>query len=115
MSQEQIEKNHNGSLTSLKVGLSICTIIYVILFPFLFYAALLSAMVADSPRATPLFVGLTMFVVFWLPLSVPISIYLMWSRYLRNQQSKARIFAGLPFYVFGIIMLIFGILDMLIR
>lgn len=56
-----------------------------------------------------------MSLIFLLPLSVPVSIYLMWSRYFRNQVHKALIFAGLPFYTFGAIFLTLGILDALIR
>ncbi len=100
---------------ALKWGLSICTAVYVILFPFLFYMALLSSMVSDGPSTTSFMVGAIMFIMFWLPLSVPISIYLMWSRLFRNQPGKALIFAGLPFYTFGVILFICGILDALIR
>ena len=87
-----------------------CTIIYIILSPFLFYMALLSSMVSDNPSITPFLVGLIMFIVFLIPLSIPISIYLMWSRYFRNQHEKARFFSRLPLFTFaGVFLIIDGI------
>jgi threonine/homoserine/homoserine lactone efflux protein len=92
-----------------KWGLILCTVIYVLLFPFLFYMGLLSSMVSDSPSITPFFVGVIMFIVFCIPLSIPISIYLMWSRYFRKQYDKARLFSGIPVYVVAIVFILLGI------
>lgn len=109
------ENNFVPTPKILKWGLGFCTTIYILLFPFLFYMAILSSMVSDGPDTTPFMVGVIMSLMFLLPLSVPVSIYLMWSRYFRNQANKALFFAGLPFYTFGGILLIGGILDALLR
>ena len=96
-----------------KQGLILCTIIYVLLFPFLLYMGLLSSMVSDSPRITPFFVGVIMFIVFCIPLSIPLSIYLMWSRYFRKQYDKAHLFSRMPFYVMTGVFILLGILPYL--
>lgn len=96
-----------------KRGLILCTVIYVLLFPFLLYMGLLSSMVSDSPRITPFFVGVIMFIVFCMPLSIPVSIYLMWSRYFRKQYDKARLFSRMPVYVTAGVFILLGIVPYL--
>lgn len=96
-----------------KWELILCTIIYVILFPFLLYMGLLSSMVSDGPRITPFFVGVIMFIVFCIPLSIPVSIYLMWSRYSREQYEKARLFAWIPVHVIGVVFILLNVLPYL--
>lgn len=87
-----------------------CTIIYIVLFPCLFYMGLLSPMVVDGPHTPPLFVALSIFAVFLIPLSLPVSIYLMWSRTFRNQHEKARFFSRLPIFTFvGVYLILDGI------
>ncbi len=87
-----------------------CTIIYSILFPCLFYMGMLSPMVVDGPHTSPLLAALSIFAVFLIPLSLPVSIYLMWSRYFRNQHEKARFFSRLPLFAFaGVFLIIDGI------
>ena len=92
-----------------KHGLILCTIIYLLLFPFLLYMGLLSSMVSDSPRITPFFVGVIMFIVFCMPLSIPISIYLMSSRYFRKHYDKARLFSRMPVYGTAGVFILLGI------
>lgn len=96
-----------------KRGLILCTVIYVLLFPFLLYMGLLSSMVSDSPRITPFFVGVIMFIVFCMPLSIPVSIYLMWSRYFRKQYDEARLFSRMPVYVTAGVFILLGIVPYL--
>jgi len=96
-----------------KRGLILCTIIDVLLFPFLLYMGLLSSMVSDSPRITPFFVGVIMFIVFCMPLSIPVSIYLMWSHYFRKQYDKARLFSRMPVYVTVGVFILLGIVPYL--
>jgi magnesium-transporting ATPase (P-type) len=87
-----------------------CTIIYIILFPFLFYMGMLSPMVVDGTHTPPFLVALSIFAVFLIPLSLPVSIYLMWSRYSRNQHEKARFFSRLPLFTFaGVFLILDGI------
>lgn len=95
--------------------LIISTMIYAVLCPSLVRVPFFSAMVAGSPRVTPLMVGVVMSLTSLLPLSVPISIYLMWSRYRRGQYSKALFLSGLPIYTLFALFLILGLLDPLIR
>jgi hypothetical protein len=85
------------------------TVVYVLLFPFLFYMALLSSMVSDSPRITPFFVGVIMMIVFSIPLSIPTCIYLMWSRHIRKQYDKARLFSWVPVYVMAVVFILFDV------
>ncbi len=86
------------------------TIIYIILFPCLVYMSMLSPMVIDGPHTPPFLVALNISAVFLIPLSIPVSIYLMWSRTFRNQREKARFFSRLPLFVFaGVFLIIDGI------
>lgn len=94
-------------------GLILCTAVYVLLFPFFFYMALLSAMVSDNPNIMPFLVGVIMLIVFCIPLSIPISIYLMWSRYFRKQYDKARSFYWIPVYVIAAVFVLLGIVPYL--
>jgi len=91
------------------------TILYIVLFlPFL-YMGFLSSMIFDNPSMTVL-VGLSIiFFTFLIPLSMPVSIYLTWSRYLRGQYKKARIFCILPIFTFFGVSLIIEILGALLR
>ena len=96
----------------LKWGLGICTTIYVVAFPVLLGMAFVCSMLAlERPTETLFTIGVIILAMSSLPLSVPVSIYLMWSRYFRNQPNKALVFAGLPFYAFAAILLICAILD----
>jgi hypothetical protein len=97
---------------TLKWGLGISTTIYVVAFPVLLAMAFVCSMLAlERSTETPFTIGVLMVTMSSLPLSVPVSIYLMWSRYFRNQLNKALIFAGLPFYMFAAIFLICNMLD----
>src|SRR5690348_13622349 len=100
--------SQDGNIKKCKRGLMLCTVVYVLLFPFLLYMGLLSSMVSDSPRITPFFVGVIMFIVFCIPLSIPVSIYLMWSRYFRKQYDKARLFSRMPVYVTAGVFILLG-------
>jgi hypothetical protein len=98
----------------LKWGLGICTTVYVLAFPFLLAMAFVCSMLAfERPTETSLTIGIIVVVMSCVPLSVPVSIYLMWSRYFRRQTNKALIFAGLPVCVFVAMLLICGLLEAL--
>ena len=97
---------------SLRWGLGICTAIYIVLFPILLCGAFVCSMLAfESESETPFTMGLITFFMSCLPLSIPSSIYLMWSRYNRRELDKALIFAGLPFYTLGAVLLIASIME----
>ncbi len=93
--QNQANLNHN-----LKRKARLCaiawTIIYSLLFPVLVYFALFSAMVFDSPGLS-LLRGLSIiFIISLIPLSLPVSIDLMWSSYVGEEYSKTLIFWSVP-------------------
>jgi hypothetical protein len=93
----------------------VCTIIYSILFPFLFYMGLLSSMIFDNPRMT-VPVGLSIIALTLLiSLSIPISIYLTWSRYLRGLYRRAIFFCALPLIVSIGAFIIISLLEALLR
>ena len=78
----------------------LATIIYLVLFPFLFMLAGASILVFDSP-SMPIPLGLSIiFVYFCVPLSIPISVYFVWSRYLRGDYQESRRFCLMPLYFF---------------
>lgn len=99
---------------TLKWGLGICTTIYIFAFPFLLGMAFVCSMLAfERPTETPFTRGVIVVVMSCVPLSVPVSIYLIWSRYFRHHPNKALIFAGVPIYVFVAMLLISGLLAVL--
>ncbi len=75
------------------------TIAYILLFPFLRDLVLCSAMIFDNPKM-PEPIGLWyMFLVAWIPLSVSISIFLMWLHYSRGHYEKVRFSWQLTFLI----------------
>ncbi len=104
----------SASETRTSRGLGICTTIYVLAFPFLLGMAFVCSMLSfERPTETPFTTGVIVVVMSCIPLSVPVGIYLMWSRYFRNHLSKALIFAGLPVYMLAVTLLIFSALGTL--
>ncbi len=77
----------------------VATIIYCLLFPFLFMFAAASAMIFDDPSMpTPL--GLSIiFLCFCIPLSIPFTFYFVWSRYSQGEYKKSRQFCLIPMYI----------------
>jgi phosphoglycerol transferase MdoB-like AlkP superfamily enzyme len=91
--------------------LRIATIAYLIVFHFLFMLALASSMVFDRPN-TSIFCGFGLiFIYFLMPLSIPCTLYLVWSRYARNYYAKSRRFCLIPIWVIGAVLLSFAIMD----
>jgi hypothetical protein len=75
----------------------ISTIAYLVLcFPFCWTALFWVA--ATEPIKTRDFV--IAFSWFWTPISLPISIYLMWSNYLRKNYKKVFLWCSLPYFAF---------------
>lgn len=100
----------------VKWGLGICTAIYIVVYPILLGMAFVCSMLALE-RSTETLVtrGVIVVTMAGLLLSIPVSIYLMWSMYFRNQLGKSLIFAGLPLYAYAVMLLIYGILDAFTR
>lgn len=93
--QNKAEPIHN-----LKRKAKICavawTIIYVFLLPLLSYFALLSAMIFDDPHLS-IPKGLSIiFTISLIPLSLPVSIDLMWSNYVCEKYGKTLFFWSVP-------------------
>ncbi len=85
---------------NLKKKAKICvvtwTIIYILLLPLLSYFALLSAMIFDDPHLS-IPKGLSViFTISFIPLSLPVSVNLMWSSYLCEEYGKTLVFWSIP-------------------
>ena len=88
--------NSHKRKKNAKVCASIGTFIYVLLFPLLTYFTLFSAMVFDSPRMSNAKGILTIFTIALVPLSLPLSIELMWSSYVCKEYGKSLVFISVP-------------------
>ncbi len=92
--------NDTGSMQNSKKKARICaiawTIIYIFLLPLLSYFALLSVMIFDNPHIS-IPKGLSfIFTVSLIPLSLPVSIDLMWSSYVCEEYGKIFFFWSVP-------------------
>jgi hypothetical protein len=89
-----------NQICNLKKKAKVCvvtwTIIYALLFPLLSYAALFSAMIFDNPNMSILRGLSIIFVTSLIPLSLPVSIDLMWSSYICEEYRKALTFWAIP-------------------
>jgi Mn2+/Fe2+ NRAMP family transporter len=82
----------------------IATISYLCLLPFVFMLAVASIMVFDSPSMT-VAIGLSIiFMYFCVPLSIPVTLYLVWSRYSQGDYKKSRWCCLMPLCVFTLTM-----------
>lgn len=80
----------------LKRGSIFFTVLYSVLFiPFLGYAYL-SPFVFHSPSATAIRGFAFVFLAWLLPLSIPVSIFLMWANYNKERYHCIRVFWALP-------------------
>lgn len=76
----------------------IFTSVYVILFPFILYLSLLSVMIFDKP-SMPTALGLwIMFMFFCIPLSMVVSVCLIWRNYFLDNLKKTYLHCMLPFF-----------------
>ena len=69
------------------------TALYVLLFPAVLWMALFW-WAATEPCSVWDF--LTLFTWSWIPISIPVSVYFMWSRYFKGQYEKIHDFRMLP-------------------
>lgn len=89
----------------------IMTIAYLILFPFLLMLAFASFMVFDRPNTSiPFGLGL-IFIYFLMPLSIPCTLYLVWSRYVQRDYKQSRRYYWIPVYVIGAVLISFALMD----
>lgn len=82
------------------------TIMYLLFFPFLFYVAMFSPMVFDNPDITPIMGMFFIFSIFCIPLSIPASLYFMWSFFSRAQYQRARFFCAIPLFIFAFVLVV---------
>ena len=74
------------------------TVVYLILLPFACGAALFSGMVFDNNQMT-VPIGLTIIcLIFLIPISIPVSIYLIWSSYERAEYKKTYVACFMPIF-----------------
>ena len=108
-----LEKSSEDTRKTAKYFAIGWTLVYVILFPSFLYIALLSGMVLENPKTT-VPIGLTMmFVMFWIPLSMPVSVYLMWSNFSRHKYNRTLFLGLLPLLTFAVaLLLVDGILPL---
>jgi hypothetical protein len=74
----------------------IATIIYLFLFPILVGLAGASFMVFDSPSMTVIGGLSLIFLYFCIPISIPITLYLVWSRYKQEKYRQSRLLCLIP-------------------
>lgn len=90
------------------------TIIYVLLFPLLSYFALLSAMIFDNPHLS---IPKGLFIIFTItliPLSLPVSIELMWSTYICKEYGKTLLYWLVPWLTLIVVLAIDPIIQLLL-
>lgn len=76
----------------------IWTCIFGLSFPFVFSMSLWSAFIFENPKTT-LYTGIPIICAFLcVPLSMLVSIWKMWSHYLRKEYSDVYWFCSLPFF-----------------
>lgn len=73
--------------------------------------AITSVMVFDSPSMTVPFGLSIIFLFFCVPLSIPFTFYLVWSRYVQGKYKKSRQFCLLPLYIAVIAFVCNALLD----
>jgi len=89
----------------------ITTAAYLILFPFLLMLAFASFMVFDRPNTSILFGFGLIFIYFLMPLSIPCTFYLVWSRYAQANYTQSRRFCWIPIWVIGAVLISFSMMD----
>lgn len=91
----------------------ITTLGYLILFPFLLMLAFASFMVFDRPNTSILFGLGLIFMYFLMPLSIPCTFYLVWSRYMQGNYKQSQRFCWIPIWVIGAVLTSFALMDVI--
>ncbi len=101
-------QNRAESIQSIKRKAKICavtwTIIYILLLPLLSYFALLSPMIFDDPHLSILKGLSIIFTISLIPLSLPVSVDLMWSSYVCEEYGKTLFFWSIPWLTLIIVL-----------
>jgi hypothetical protein len=99
----------NDDSKKTKNSLRIATTFYLILLPFAAIFAVGSLLAFDSP-SLPIPIGLTIILLYWsIPISIPLTIYLMWRQYSKENYKKSRHLLWIPVYIISTLFL-FGYL-----
>lgn len=85
----------NTTQMSTKYFAVISTVAYGMLFPIFIWMALLWSASVEPYKA------LVIFSWFWIPISIPFSIYLMWSKYRAGKYKHTIISSLLPLLAFA--------------
>lgn len=91
----------------------ITTIVYLLVFPFLLVLAFTSVMVFDRPNTSIAFGLGLIFMYFLMPLSIPCTLYLVWSRYVQGDYKDSRRYYWTPLYVIGAVLIGFALMDVI--
>lgn len=92
----------------------IVTIVYLILFPFLLMFAWTSFMIFGLPNM-PIALGLGFILSYFLmPLSIPCTLYLVWSRYMQGEYLQSKRYCLIPLYVIGAALIYSTLMDRVI-
>jgi hypothetical protein len=94
--------------TNFKPYIILSTIIYLLLFPIVLWMALLWGAAADPSSICDF---LILFTWFWIPASIPLSIYFAWSRYCNRKYQHIRLFSLLPLLALGAFILVNVIIE----
>lgn len=81
--------------STLRWIIALC-ILYLFGFPFVLYIALASFMMFGHPNIPNFLAGLLASLILSVPLSICVSVFFMWWRYLQGQYSKACFHFGVP-------------------
>lgn len=82
------------------------TVVYVLMFPFLFGISFTSLMVFDKPNLSTLFGLMIIFAFFCIPFSILPSIIFIWSNYSKRRYKKMCFYCFLPVLTFALSMLV---------
>lgn len=88
----------NANQARAKYFAVISTVAYGMLFPVFTWMALLWSAASDSSKTLEFFI---IFSWFWVPISIPSSIYLMWSKYRTGKYKHTIISCALPLLAFA--------------
>lgn len=72
------------------------TIIYAVIYPFVFFGALFTSVYFLRPDMSSLSILSIILPVFCIPISIPVSIFKMWFKYLARDYKRMSLFTFLP-------------------
>jgi len=104
------EDKHDAKRRAINCTITSSILFLVFSYVALIYTSLILSKTSENPFTTAASI-LSITCAACIPLSMLISIYLMWSRYFRGQYKKVRFFSRVPLIVSGGICFLLWILD----